>query len=630
MLALLLAAGGLLGLGTAQLPPKPDGVTVLKSKFHENVTISFKEPGICETTPGVKSYSGYVHLPPGFLDDGSGDIQNYPINTFFWFFEARKDPANAPLAIWLNGGPGGSSMMGLLEENGPCFINDDLSTYLNPWSWNNEVNMLYLDQPTQVGFSYDILTNGTMTVDPDREGFEINVADFSDGVPETNVTFRVGTFGSQDLSQTAHTTAQAAHALWHFAQSWFFEFPWYKPNDNRISIWAESYGGHYGPGIMRFFQDQNDKIANGSTSEKGAQYLHLDTLGIVNGLLDWPIQGDAYINFPYNNTYGIQIFNESLHKDLWYNWSRPTGCKEQISACHEAMKAYDPVLSSISAAPLEKKNLTEVCGGIDETCLGLAPAVYQDLGRGWYDIGHPKQDPFPAPNLYGYLTQASVLAALGVPVNYTEHSSAVALNFQASWDIIGGGYVDSVAYLLDAGVKVHMMYGDRDYACNWVGGEAASLAVPYSRKADFGAAGYAPFVTGAGGAVAGQTRQLGNFSFTRVYQAGHEVPSYQPEAAYDIFMRATFGLDIPTGLVLATDDLVTAGPKDVWSIKNSAPELPKPRCNVLKPGTCLPEVWQTVVNGTAVIKNYYVVEEEEEAVGMLRPSEKEQQVMEEL
>ncbi|KAK8040192.1 hypothetical protein PG993_008603 [Apiospora rasikravindrae] len=111
-----LVLGGLLGgLACAQFPPKREGVTYLKSKIHGNVTISYKEPGICETTPGVKSYSGYVHLPPGLVDDGSGEAQNYPINTFFWFFEARNDPANAPLAIWLNGGPGASSMMGVLE-----------------------------------------------------------------------------------------------------------------------------------------------------------------------------------------------------------------------------------------------------------------------------------------------------------------------------------------------------------------------------------------------------------------------------------------------------------------------------------------------------------------------------------
>ncbi|KAK3060745.1 hypothetical protein LTS18_007783 [Coniosporium uncinatum] len=108
------------------------------SKFGDGVTISYKEPGLCETTPNVRSYSGYVHLPPGALADLNVN-QSYPINTFFWFFEARNDPASAPLSIWMNGGPGSSSMLGLLVENGPCTINSDSnSTTLSPWSWNND------------------------------------------------------------------------------------------------------------------------------------------------------------------------------------------------------------------------------------------------------------------------------------------------------------------------------------------------------------------------------------------------------------------------------------------------------------------------------------------------------------
>src|ERR1700753_3636737 len=75
------------------------------------------------------------------------------------------------------GGPGSSSMIGLFQENGPCSVNrDSNSTSLNPWSWNQEVNMLYIgkyrkerhllsfsqqvDQPVQTGFSYDTLMNG--------------------------------------------------------------------------------------------------------------------------------------------------------------------------------------------------------------------------------------------------------------------------------------------------------------------------------------------------------------------------------------------------------------------------------------------------------------------------------------
>lgn len=98
--------GLLAGLAVAQFPPKPEGLTLVQSKFHENVTLSFKKvckhpldlkiPEVlqlsklisqaqtetCETTPGVKSYAGYVHLPRGFLDDGNSvEAQDYPINT---------------------------------------------------------------------------------------------------------------------------------------------------------------------------------------------------------------------------------------------------------------------------------------------------------------------------------------------------------------------------------------------------------------------------------------------------------------------------------------------------------------------------------------------------------------------
>lgn len=201
-------------------------------------------------------------------------------------------------------------MMGLLEENGPCFVGpDSQSTYLNPWSWNNEVNMLYIDQPTQVGFSYDELINGTATVSEDGEGFKVKPADFSNGVPKSNMTYHVGTFSSQRITQTANSTAQAAHAFWHFAQTWFAEFPHYKPADDRISLWAESYGGHYGPGFFHFLQQQNDKIANGSSTEKGAHYLHLDTLGIIDGLLDMVVQHESFISFPYNNVRNPQILS---------------------------------------------------------------------------------------------------------------------------------------------------------------------------------------------------------------------------------------------------------------------------------------------------------------------------------
>ena len=86
----------------AQFPAEPTNVTIIKAQFG-NASISYKDTTICETTPGVKGYAGYVHLPPNTLQDVYFP-QPYPINTFFWYFESRKDPANAPLVIWLNGG----------------------------------------------------------------------------------------------------------------------------------------------------------------------------------------------------------------------------------------------------------------------------------------------------------------------------------------------------------------------------------------------------------------------------------------------------------------------------------------------------------------------------------------------
>ena len=91
------------GLDPRQIPANATSLKTIKSP--SGVTIRYKEPGkhgVCETTPGVNSYSGYVDLAPD-------------AHTFFWFFEARKNPETAPLTLWLNGGPGSDSLIGLFQ-----------------------------------------------------------------------------------------------------------------------------------------------------------------------------------------------------------------------------------------------------------------------------------------------------------------------------------------------------------------------------------------------------------------------------------------------------------------------------------------------------------------------------------
>lgn len=99
--------------------------------------------------------------------------------------------------------------------------------------------MLYLDQPVQVGFSYDTLQNITRNYVTG----EVTLLNETSAVPETNTTFVVGTSASRDANSTAFGSINAAKALWEFAQVWFQEFPGYKPNDDRISLATQSYGG---------------------------------------------------------------------------------------------------------------------------------------------------------------------------------------------------------------------------------------------------------------------------------------------------------------------------------------------------------------------------------------------------
>ena len=85
---------------------------------------------------------------------------------FYWFFESRKarlekeepapNPEEIPLVIWLNGGPGSSSLIGLFMENGPYLLtNNDTGTIVeNPNAWNEKVHLLYWDQPLGTGYSY--------------------------------------------------------------------------------------------------------------------------------------------------------------------------------------------------------------------------------------------------------------------------------------------------------------------------------------------------------------------------------------------------------------------------------------------------------------------------------------------
>ncbi|KAK3213762.1 hypothetical protein GRF29_28g874914 [Pseudopithomyces chartarum] len=73
---------------------------------------------------------------------------------FFWFFPSTQAETPKEVVIWLNGGPGCSSLSGLLTENGPFLWEaGTLSPVANPYSWTNLTNMIWVEQPVGVGYS---------------------------------------------------------------------------------------------------------------------------------------------------------------------------------------------------------------------------------------------------------------------------------------------------------------------------------------------------------------------------------------------------------------------------------------------------------------------------------------------
>ncbi|KAI0300722.1 carboxypeptidase-like protein S1 [Multifurca ochricompacta] len=234
-------------------------------------TLSFvSNSGICETTPGVNQFSGYLTV-------GSS------MSMFFWFFEARNSPTTAPLALWLNGGPGCSSMIGLFQENGPCTFNNapGSTPVLNPNSWNNVANMLYVDQPIGTGFSF-----GTDTVT---------------------------------------STITAAPFVWNLLQAFYAQFPTYE--NRNFGLFTESYGGHYGPEFASYFESQNAAIALGTIT--GVK-VPLVALGINNGWFDPTLQYKAYIDYSLSNPYRALITSSQASS---YLSSYNQACLPALNTC---------------------------------------------------------------------------------------------------------------------------------------------------------------------------------------------------------------------------------------------------------------------------------------------------------
>ncbi|KEY72980.1 hypothetical protein S7711_04653 [Stachybotrys chartarum IBT 7711] len=581
--------------------PAPSGLTEFSSQMFPGAVIEYKNPSICETTPGVKFYSGYVTLPKHLLPDAQGWRDDQAAHLFFWYFEARNDPENAPTSLYLGGGPGASSFDGM--SNFPCFINaDSNSTTLNQHSWNNHVNMLYIDQPVLTGFSYVTLQNATLNLVTSEVTPVLTGAD----VPELNVTVRQATLDFGDPDTVPNNTMTALRTLWAFSQVWFNEFPERRTSNSEISLWTVSYGGFYGPSFFEYVQLQNDLIAgHRAVALANATVLELATLGLADACIDARAMALGYPTFSYNNTYGLEVYPLEVYEDVVANITNPeTGCYALIDQCRALAEEADA--SSFGTNPV----VNAACGAATQLCyFELQGAYSKAMDRSTYDITLSNITAYPRPYQSAYYNQRWVQEELGVPLNFTRLSQITSAAFFQIGDPMRRS-MRSLERVLDSGVNVALMYGDRDYQCNWYGGERISVSLDFSSSKVFRTAGYAPIITNAtyqGGLV----REHGNLSFSRIFQAGHGVAGYQPETISRLFDRAMFRRDMATGEVeLATDEYyATEGPRAVYDVLS---ELPGPQENVCflhqAPTTCTREQLVALVDGSAVVRDFIVVE----------------------
>jgi len=261
-----------------------------------DTVLETNKPTLCDS---VKQLSGYLK---------AGGTRN---EYFYWFFESRDKPKDDPFIMWLTGGPGCSSQLALLAENGPCNVMKDSSgTTINEYSWNKNANIMWVDQPPGTGFS---------------KGKEVTT--------------------EEEISQD----------MWAFLQNFAKSFPEYFTNG--FYIIGESYGGHYVPNVMNYIWKQN----NAGTGI----HIPLKGFGVGNGLTDPYIQFAYYAQMAYNSSSAVnsQYSNIPISKVRYEAMTAAIPkCQEAIQECNtkETTNACDDAYQTCLTSQVEPVSETGV------------------------------------------------------------------------------------------------------------------------------------------------------------------------------------------------------------------------------------------------------------------------------
>ena len=223
-------------------------------------------------------------------------------------------------------------------------MTEDLESQLNPYSWNEVSNLLFLSQPVGVGFSYSEELVGTINR---TTGYPTNTS----GRPPTGRYSVIDEFAID-------TTDLAAIGTWHILQGFLANLPTLDSTvqSRTFNLWTESYGGHYGPAFFNYFYDQNNAIENGTAN---GTKLIMDTVSIGNGIISEKIQAPYYPKFAVNNTYGIKSINDTIADFMLLAYYIGGGCSDAVDACTESDRGTIDGLVNCASATAICRNLVE-------------------------------------------------------------------------------------------------------------------------------------------------------------------------------------------------------------------------------------------------------------------------------
>ncbi|KAJ7705355.1 serine carboxypeptidase [Mycena rosella] len=430
------------------------------------------EPILCDS---VQQYSGYI-------DVGKEK------HLFFWFFESRSSPADDPLVLWLNGGPGGSSMLGLLFELGPCNIASENETTRNPHSWNTHANVIFLDQPVNTGYSY-----------------------------------------AGPGAEPVHSTQTAARDVYTFLQLFMHNFPQYARLPFHIA--AESYGGIFAPNIASVIHAENKDAAS-----SGLLPINLASILLGNALTDPLVQWPSTPEFACDGPFAV--YDDPNGLECTALRVRARICDDMLRACYLANTEYVCGPAGLYCVwgmfgPLELigVNTNDVRMKCDKT---KQASCWPE--EAWIQT---------------FMNSASVRDAIGADPRreFIDMNTTLQFDFMSRGDGAHPTH-ELLPALVNDGVRLLVYAGNTDMVCNYFGKERWITQLETEFHAEFSAAPHRPWYTAKSGTLSGSTRSAGvkggNVTFVLVHDAGHLVPHDQPEAAFDMFNRWIHNIPITT------------------------------------------------------------------------------------